>query len=164
MAVSDVFARVVAMVGGAAILMRREQGQPGEPALGRAPAIPPARPQRVPTLKMPTARGWPEGRTPVAAPGLRVNAFAAGLKHPRWLHVLPDGGGLAGMLRQRPGVLRQGLLQGRGPGLGRVVLAERRRDAGERAGRSRRRADVLREAGVLLHDEGGLLPLIFPPR
>ena len=40
---------------------------------------------------MPTARGWDAGRTPVAAPGLKVNALATGLKHPRWLHVLPNG-------------------------------------------------------------------------
>ena len=44
---------------------------------------------------MPTARGWAPGTTPVAAPGLKVNAFATGLKHPRWLHVLPDGAVLA---------------------------------------------------------------------
>jgi glucose/arabinose dehydrogenase len=41
---------------------------------------------------MPTARGWTAGQTPVAAPGLKVNAFATGLRHPRWIHVLPDGG------------------------------------------------------------------------
>jgi hypothetical protein len=29
--------------------------------------------------------------TPVAAPGMQVNAFAHGLVHPRWLHVLPNG-------------------------------------------------------------------------
>ncbi len=40
---------------------------------------------------MPTARGWADGQTPVAAPGLKVNAFATGLKHPRWIHVLPNG-------------------------------------------------------------------------
>ena len=40
---------------------------------------------------MPTAKGWSQGRTPVAAPGLKVNAFASGLKHPRWIHVLPGG-------------------------------------------------------------------------
>jgi hypothetical protein len=40
---------------------------------------------------MPTARGWSPGQTPVAAPGLKVNAFAAGLKHPRWIQVLPNG-------------------------------------------------------------------------
>ena len=62
-----------------------------QPALGTAPAIPAARPQGIPTLKMPTARGWSEGQTPVAAPGLKVNAFATGLRHPRWIHVLPNG-------------------------------------------------------------------------
>ena len=40
---------------------------------------------------MPTARGWSEGQTPVAAPGLAVNAFATGLRHPRWIYVLPNG-------------------------------------------------------------------------
>jgi glucose/arabinose dehydrogenase len=40
---------------------------------------------------MPTARGWSAGQTPVAAAGLKVNAFAAGLKHPRWIEVLPNG-------------------------------------------------------------------------
>ena len=40
---------------------------------------------------MPTARGWADGQTPVAAPGLKVNAFATGLKHPRWILVLPNG-------------------------------------------------------------------------
>ena len=44
---------------------------------------------------MPTARGWAHGQTPVAAPGLAVNAFATGLKHPRWLQVLPNGDVLA---------------------------------------------------------------------
>jgi glucose/arabinose dehydrogenase len=40
---------------------------------------------------MPTARGWTEGQVPVAAAGLKVNAFAANLNHPRWIHVLPNG-------------------------------------------------------------------------
>ena len=51
-----------------------------------------AKPQgSLPTLKMPTAKGWAAGQTPVAAAGLKVNAFATGLKHPRWIHVLPNG-------------------------------------------------------------------------
>jgi glucose/arabinose dehydrogenase len=37
------------------------------------------------------ATGWPPGTTPVAAPGLKVIAFATGLSHPRWLYVLPNG-------------------------------------------------------------------------
>lgn len=40
---------------------------------------------------MPTARGWAAGQLPAAATGLKVNAFAAGLKHPRWIEVLPNG-------------------------------------------------------------------------
>ena len=59
--------------------------------MGSAPVIPAARPQGIPTLKMPTAKGWTPGQMPVAAPGLKVNAFATGLKHPRWIHVLPNG-------------------------------------------------------------------------
>ena len=92
MGFSDMFARLVALVGAVAIFWRRLQGVPTEAAVGSNPAIPTARPQgSIPTLKMPTAKGWTPGQTPVAAPGLKVNAFATGLKHPRWIHVLPNG-------------------------------------------------------------------------
>ncbi len=90
---TTVFARVVAGIGGATVAWRRMRDPADRPqAVGHAPAIPPARPQgSIPTLKMPTAHGWHGGRTPVAAPGLKVNAFATGLKHPRWITVLPNG-------------------------------------------------------------------------
>ena len=92
MAFSDTFASVVAGVGAAAIAVRRLRGAPSQQAVGSHPAIPQARPQgKLPTLKMPTARGWAPGQIPKAAPGLKVNAFAADLTHPRWLHVLPNG-------------------------------------------------------------------------
>lgn len=92
MNMSSVFARVVAMVGGGALLVRRLTEGTHQPAWGTAPAIPPAKPQgSIPTLKMPTAQGWTGGQTPIAAPGLKVNAFARGLDHPRWIHVLPNG-------------------------------------------------------------------------
>ncbi len=93
MSFSDIFARGVAVVGEAALRIRRRTGgTPPEPAWGRKPVIPPARPQgAIPTLKMPTAKGWSPGQTPVAAPGLKVNAFASGLDHPRWIEVLPNG-------------------------------------------------------------------------
>ncbi len=88
----SLFAQAVALVGSAAIQWRRLQGGVPPQALGAEPAIPVGRPQgRIPTLKMPTAKGWAPGQTPVAAPGLRVNAFATGLKHPRWLQLLPNG-------------------------------------------------------------------------
>jgi glucose/arabinose dehydrogenase len=75
--------------------MGRLGGSVATQAVGDAPTIPTAKPQGIPTLKMPTAKGWREGQTPVAAPGLKVNAFATGLRHPRWLHVLPNGDVLA---------------------------------------------------------------------
>src|SRR6202790_1443185 len=89
---SEIFARIVALIGAAALLWRRLQGTAPEPAWGSAPVVPVAKPQgAIPTLKMPTARGWSDGQIPVAAPGLKVNAFATGLQHPRWIHVLPNG-------------------------------------------------------------------------
>jgi glucose/arabinose dehydrogenase len=89
---SAAFSRVVALVGGTALALRRmRQGDPA-PAWGDSPTIPEARPQGViPTLKMPTARGWPPGQLPTVAAGLKVNAFATDLDHPRWIEVLPNG-------------------------------------------------------------------------
>ncbi|QSX79067.1 PQQ-dependent sugar dehydrogenase [Agrilutibacter solisilvae] len=45
----------------------------------------------IPTVKVATAIGWPAGVTPTAAAGFKVNAFATGLVHPRWVYVLPNG-------------------------------------------------------------------------
>jgi glucose/arabinose dehydrogenase len=96
MSLSGIFGRIVETIGATAILMRRLEGGAPEQAFGSSPAIPPAKSQGViPTLKMPTARGWTQGQKPIAASGLRVNAFATNLKHPRWIHVLPNGDVLA---------------------------------------------------------------------
>ena len=92
MSFSSIFARIVALIGAAALAWRRLQGAAPEPAWGNAPAIPAAKPQgAIPTLKMPTARGWSDGQKPTAAPGLKVSAFATDLDHPRWIDVLPNG-------------------------------------------------------------------------
>src|ERR1700738_3979703 len=92
MTMSSIMARFVALVGGVALQWRKLQGAAPQPAWGSAPVVPEAKPQgALPTLKMPTARGWSEGQKPIAAPGLKVNAFARGLKHPRWIYVLPNG-------------------------------------------------------------------------
>jgi glucose/arabinose dehydrogenase len=45
----------------------------------------------IPTVHVAKAIGWADGVTPAAANGLAVRAFATGLDHPRWLHVLPNG-------------------------------------------------------------------------
>jgi len=59
--------------------------------MGPSPQIPSPRKTLIPTVQVATAKGWPEGGKPTAAPGWSVQAFAAGLDHPRWLYVLPNG-------------------------------------------------------------------------
>ncbi len=103
MSLAPLFARAVALVGEAAILVRHGTHTAHAQAVGTAPAIPAARPQgSIPTLKMPTAKGWTLGQTPTAAPGLRVNAFATGLKHPRWIQTMPNGDVLVAEALQEP--------------------------------------------------------------
>jgi glucose/arabinose dehydrogenase len=58
---------------------------------GPAPQLPAPTRTLLPTVNIAEAVGWPAGAAPVAAPGLRVNAFATGLDHPRWLLALPNG-------------------------------------------------------------------------
>lgn len=62
-----------------------------EAVMGHAPKIAAPRTQTIPTVKVAEAIGWPQGRTPVAAQGLTVQAFASGLDHPRWMYRLPNG-------------------------------------------------------------------------
>ena len=58
---------------------------------GPTPRLPQPNRTLVPTVHVATATGWPAGAMPTAAPGLQVTAYATGLDHPRWLHVLPNG-------------------------------------------------------------------------
>jgi glucose/arabinose dehydrogenase len=59
--------------------------------MGAAPKLPPPNKTLIPTLNVAKAVGWPAGGKPTPASGLSVTAFADGLEHPRWLHVLPNG-------------------------------------------------------------------------
>lgn len=107
MSFSSMFARVVALVGGGAVALRRMRDGDPTPAWGSAPAIPVAKPQgAVPTLKMPTAQGWAPGQVPMAAPGLKVNAFARNLDHPRWIYCLPNGDVLIAESSSVPGPVK----------------------------------------------------------
>jgi glucose/arabinose dehydrogenase len=64
---------------------------PENAGVGPRPTLPEPHPTLVPTVHIAPAKGWPSGVTPMAAAGLAVNAYAAGLDHPRWLYVLPNG-------------------------------------------------------------------------
>ncbi|MFZ0399260.1 MAG: sorbosone dehydrogenase family protein [Methyloceanibacter sp.] len=58
---------------------------------GPDPTLPPPKETPFPTVNIAPHKGWPPGGKPKAADGLSVAAYAAGLNHPRWLYVLPNG-------------------------------------------------------------------------
>lgn len=64
---------------------------PASAGTGPRPALPEPKKTLIPTVKVASAIGWEGGAKPTAAAGLTVTAFAAGLAHPRWLYVLPNG-------------------------------------------------------------------------
>nr|WP_223266948.1 sorbosone dehydrogenase family protein [Luteimonas gilva] len=70
-----------------------QQTDPGIAAgSGPDPVLPePEKKRLIPTVNTAKAIGWSENAKPTAAEGLRVEAFARGLSHPRWLYVLPNG-------------------------------------------------------------------------
>ena len=98
----DLIAKAAAAVGGTVALLRR-MGSPATQAMGPNPQIPDARKQGIMTLKMPVAQGWKDGHLPTCAPGLKVNAFATGLEHPRWIEVLPNGDVLVAESKEQAG-------------------------------------------------------------
>ena len=58
---------------------------------GPNPSLPAPEESLLPTVNIAPAVGWANAAKPTPAAGLAVNAFASGLDHPRWLHVLPNG-------------------------------------------------------------------------
>jgi len=90
------------MIGSIAILKRQWGKETDEPVFGTEPVIPTAEPQKIPTLKMPTAYGWADGNVPIAAKGLKVDEFAGELDHPRWVHVLPNNDVLVAEAMEAP--------------------------------------------------------------
>jgi glucose/arabinose dehydrogenase len=58
---------------------------------GAKPVLPAPRRSMLPTVNVVTAKGWTGDQKPMATEGATVAAFARGLDHPRWLHVLPNG-------------------------------------------------------------------------
>jgi glucose/arabinose dehydrogenase len=62
-----------------------------EAGTGAEPELPSPNKTLIPTVNIAPAKGWPEGVLPTPALGTKVNVFAEGLDHPRWLYVLPNG-------------------------------------------------------------------------
>lgn len=59
--------------------------------IGPDPQLPPPEKSLIPVVNIARAQGWPQGAKPNAPVGFSVTAFAAGLDHPRWIYVLPNG-------------------------------------------------------------------------
>lgn len=64
---------------------------PIEAGYGSQPSLPPPSKSLIPTVNIAPAQGWNTGLQPLTVAGASVGAFAAGLEHPRWLYVLPNG-------------------------------------------------------------------------
>jgi glucose/arabinose dehydrogenase len=64
-------------------------------AQGPSPQLDEPQTGTIPTVNVAKGEGWPPGKTPIPAEGLKINEFAGGLQHPRWLYVLPNGDVLA---------------------------------------------------------------------
>jgi glucose/arabinose dehydrogenase len=64
---------------------------PEQAGYGAKPELPAPNKTLLPTVHIAPPQRWTDGAQPTPAPGTRVNAFARGLDHPRWLYVLPNG-------------------------------------------------------------------------
>lgn len=83
---------VVAALIGIYILATSETATlPFDKTVGARPELTEPNETLIPTVNVAKAIGWKPGEKPVAAKGLSVAAFAEGLNHPRWIHVLPNG-------------------------------------------------------------------------
>ncbi|MEO7057201.1 MAG: sorbosone dehydrogenase family protein [Caldimonas sp.] len=58
---------------------------------GANPELPAPQQFLLPPMKVAPKGTWAEGETPTVAPGLKIQALATGLMHPRSLYVLPNG-------------------------------------------------------------------------
>jgi glucose/arabinose dehydrogenase len=59
--------------------------------IGPNPKLPEIQQYLFPPMHLASVVGWKKGETPEVASGLKIEAFATGLQHPRSLYVLPNG-------------------------------------------------------------------------
>ena len=59
--------------------------------IGPNPVLPNIQQYLFPPMHLSSVVGWKSGETPTVAPGLKIEALATGLQHPRSLYTLPNG-------------------------------------------------------------------------
>ncbi|MGO4303966.1 PQQ-dependent sugar dehydrogenase [Cupriavidus sp. RAF12] len=82
---------VVLLVAGVVTGCGESATLPDSAGFGPTPQLPAPNKTMIPTVHIAPAKGWANGKTPVAADGMSVAAFADKLDHPRWIYVLPNG-------------------------------------------------------------------------
>ena len=93
-----------------------------EDGTGPDPKLPPPADEGyVPVVNIAPAVGWSTGEKPLVAAGMRVSEFAAGLDHPRWIYVLPNGDVLVAETNAPERPLREELLGVKGWVMGKVM-------------------------------------------
>src|ERR1700684_3784748 len=70
--------------------------------IGPNPDLPDIQQYLFPPMRLATVVGWKNGETPTVAAGLKIEALATGLQHPRSLYTLPNGDGLVGQQETPP--------------------------------------------------------------
>ncbi len=90
------------------VATRERATLPVSAGTGPRPILPEPAKSLLPTVSIAEATGW-KGAKPTPAAGLAVTAFAEGLDHPRWLHVLPNGDVLVAETNAPPRPAKTGL-------------------------------------------------------
>ena len=70
--------------------------------IGPNPVLPAIQQYLFPQMHLSSVVGWKNGETPTVAPGLKIEALATGLQHPRSLYTLPNGDVLVVELKAPP--------------------------------------------------------------
>lgn len=68
-----------------------DKGGDPKAQIGPHPNLPEQTQYLLPPMHIAKVVGWKQGETPTVAPGLKIEALATGLQHPRSLYVLPNG-------------------------------------------------------------------------
>jgi glucose/arabinose dehydrogenase len=84
---------ILILPGALALCLAGCNDQGGDPKaqIGPHPNLPEQTQYLLPPMHIARVVGWKQGETPTVAPGLKIEALATGLQHPRSLYVLPNG-------------------------------------------------------------------------
>jgi len=82
---------IAALLSVVALAACNSKGGDPDRQYGPNPYLPEPRAYLMPPMSVPKAVGWKAGETPTASAGLKVEALATGLEHPRTLYTLPNG-------------------------------------------------------------------------